>query len=83
VSKVYDVVATVGEYTDRAGNTKKRYMNIGAVFKTDKGFSMKLESVPVDWNGWANFYEPKPIKDTAAAAPKPTEDVPFDDAIPF
>jgi len=60
--KKYDVVAITGEYTNAQGETKKRYVNCGAVFQTDKGFSLKLESLPVgaDWNGWLSLYEPKP-----------------------
>lgn len=57
--KIYDIVATTGEYQTRDGQTKKRFTNIGAVFQTKNGMSMKLESVPIGWNGWASFYEPK------------------------
>lgn len=58
-TKVYDVVAVTGEYTDRDGNTKKKYMNCGAVFQTDKGMSIKLEVLPIEFNGWLSLYEPK------------------------
>lgn len=59
--KIYDVVATVGSYTDKQGNEKKRYVTCGAVFEGDKGMSMKLDTIPVspDWSGWLSFYEPK------------------------
>ena len=59
--KIYDLVATVGTYTDKQGNEKKRYVNVGAVFEGDKGMSMKLETLPVgpEWSGWLSFYEPK------------------------
>jgi hypothetical protein len=58
-------VATVGEYTDRQGQKKKRYLNVGAVFENDKGeLSLKIESIPVggEWNGWVSFYVPKEIQ---------------------
>jgi len=60
-TKKYDVVAITGQYTNAQGETKKRYVNCGAVFQTDKGFSLKLESLPVgsDWNGWLSLYEPR------------------------
>ena len=59
--KVYDAVATVGKYTDRNGQEKKRYVNIGAVFESEHGLSMKLETIPVgpEWSGWISFFVPK------------------------
>ena len=60
--KAYDAVATVGEYTDREGNKKKRYMNVGTVFQNDEGqLSMKLDAIPIskEWSGFINFYPPK------------------------
>jgi len=61
--KIFDAVASVGEYTDRNGQQKKRYVNIGAVFESDDGkyMSLKLESIPVgpNWSGWISFFEPK------------------------
>jgi len=60
--KIYDAVATIGEYKDRNGETKKRYVNVGSVFENDKGqLSLKLDAVPVgqDWSGWISFFEPK------------------------
>ncbi len=58
--KKYDVVAITGEYTNAQGEKKKRYVNCGAVFETEKGMSLKLESLPVggEWNGWLSLYEP-------------------------
>ncbi len=86
--KIYDVVATVGKYTDKQGNEKKRYVNVGAVFEGDNGMSMKLETIPVgpEWSGWLSFYEPKarensPVTDHSAA--KANAYVPDDDDIPF
>ena len=61
--KIFDAVASVGEYTDRNGQQKKRYVNIGAVFESDDGkyMSLKLESIPVgpNWSGWVSFFVPK------------------------
>ena len=57
MAKKYDIVVT--STYESGGETKKRYTNIGAVFETDKGLSIKIESLPVGWNGWANCYEPK------------------------
>ena len=58
--KIYDAVAIVGTYQDKQGNEKKRYLNVGSVFESDKGLYMKLDALPVgDFNGWISFYEPK------------------------
>lgn len=59
MSKKFDVVVTQ-RYQDRDGNEQKKYVNIGAVIETRNGLSLKLESVPVGWDGWAGLYEPKP-----------------------
>ena len=60
---VKNIVATVGEYTDRDGNKKKRYQTCGVVFKDDDGrVSLKLDAVPVspDWSGWFALYDRDP-----------------------
>ena len=35
--KIRDLAVKVGEYTDRDGNTKGRYLNVGAMMKGDDG----------------------------------------------
>lgn len=67
MKRLYDVVATVGKYTDAAGQEKYRYQNCGAVFaKTlpngDTVRVIKLEAMPVgrDFDGWFNCY---PVKE--------------------
>lgn len=58
--KKFDAVYSGEKYTDREGNEKTRFINCGVVFENDKGqLSMKIESLPVGFNGWLNFYEPK------------------------
>ena len=41
--KKYDVVAKVGEYQDRNGETKPRWKNVGAVVTTDKGHALLID----------------------------------------
>jgi hypothetical protein len=61
MKKTHDAVYAGEKYTDRDGNEKTRYVNVGALFTRDDGsMTMKLEAVPVGFNGWINFYEPKP-----------------------
>lgn len=59
MKKTHDLKAIVGEYTNKAGETKKRYITIGAVLENEKGMSIKIESIPVGWNGWAGAYIPQ------------------------
>lgn len=61
-TKTHDLVATVGEYTDRSGETKKRYQKCGAAFTDEQGrISLKLDALPVspEWSGWISLYEPR------------------------
>lgn len=53
-------VAVTGTYTDRQGNEKKRYANVGTLFQyEDGGFALKIDSIPVGdgWNGFISFYD--------------------------
>jgi len=70
----YEVIASSGTYTNKAGEEKKRWVKLGVVMDTKNGMSIKLESVPVGWDGWAMLTEPKQ-KD----APKAFDD----DEVPF
>lgn len=36
-SKAYDLLVTVGTFTDRTGQQKSRYLNIGAAMRSDNG----------------------------------------------
>ena len=80
MAKKYDVVAGIGEYTDKEGNTKVRWLNCGSIFQTDKGFSLKLDCVPVGGDGWFKLFEPR--QKSQAQAPQ-TQPADFDDDIPF
>lgn len=52
------IVATVGKYTNQYGEEKNRYLNIGTLLQRDDGSQcIKIESLPLEWNGWANFYD--------------------------
>lgn len=68
--KRYDVVAITGSYTDRNGIEKRRYVNCGAVFETEKGLSLKIEAIPVGFDGWFQLYEPRSEQQQPAAPRK-------------
>ena len=72
----YEVSAKTGEYQDKEGNTKARYTQMGVVIEGPRGLSLKLESIPVNWDGWAYLNTPKPKADYTAKT-KNTDDVPF------
>lgn len=61
----YEVIATTGTYKNRNGEEKKRWQKIGVVMQTNNGLSLKMESIPVNWDGWATLAEPKPKDDAA------------------
>lgn len=60
MARKYEVTAVTGKYTDNNGQEKNRYLTIGAVIEGRNGLMLKLEAVPVGWDGWAYLNEPKP-----------------------
>lgn len=90
--KVYEVIATVGEYRNQYGETKKKYQRCGVVFQGERGLSLKLEALPVgnEWNGWLFLAEPRESQsrggggyNAPAAKDQPVAEPEFDDDIPF
>ena len=82
----YEIKAKTGE-----ANGKAIYAKIGVVLEGDKGFSMKLNVLPLNWDGYAFFSEPEqrgngggygrgatPPRGGGGRAPDP-----MDDDIPF
>lgn len=55
----YEVTAITGKYTDRNGVEKNRYAKLGVVIETKNGLMLKLESIPVGWDGFAYLNEPR------------------------
>lgn len=55
----YEVIAVTGTYTNKQGEEKKRWQKIGVVMQGKNGLTLKMESVPVAWDGWATLAEPK------------------------
>lgn len=82
MSKVkYNVVAKVGEYTNRDGETKPQWHKCGVIIQTDKGFSMKLDAVPISGDGWFKLFEPRENENQSSGSKSSGDD--FDDDIPF
>jgi hypothetical protein len=68
----HDLCIKTGEYTDRNGETKGRWLTIGTVFRHDDGgSSIKLDCLPVgvpDWNGWVSVFKKKPREEQSPHA---------------
>lgn len=84
--KKYDAVVITGEY-QQGGETKKRYKNVGAVWKNENGLYMTLDAifnpagVPHDGDRiFVSFFEPK-AKERVPGSGKTAVDL--DDEIPF
>jgi hypothetical protein len=57
----HDITVKIGEYQDRNGDTKGRWLRIGTVFRHDDGgTSIKLDAMPVgvpEWDGWCSVFK--------------------------
>jgi hypothetical protein len=84
MKRTHDAVYAGEKYTDRDGNEKTRYVNIGSLFTRDDGsLTAKLDAVPVGFNGWVNFYVPKDKEGEKSARPARGRSEPNDDLPPF
>jgi single-stranded DNA-binding protein len=69
--KTHDAVYAGEKYTDREGNEKTRYVNMGVLFQREDGSLVaKIETIPVGFTGWVNFYEPRDQDGTKAERPQ-------------
>lgn len=78
----YEAKARVGTYKNQNGEEKPNWVKVGAVFETSNGLSMKMEAIPVGFDGWISFFEPKPKQSAVGNVVPMTQEVPLDD-IPF
>jgi hypothetical protein len=57
----YDVICKNGSYTDKTGAEKTKWMKAGVCMETKQGgLAIKLEAMPVGFDGWLTLSEPKP-----------------------
>ena len=80
---VYEVTAVTGTYVNKDGEEKKSYSRLGVVLETKNGLMLKLEVVPVKWEGFAYLNEPKPREDKPSKPQPAVPDVGDGDDIPF
>lgn len=88
MTKKYDATVKTGTYQDKQGETKGRYLTIGAVFERDDGsLCMKLDAIPAhNFDGWINFYAPdfkKAKESVEVTRPKATLRDELEDDLPF
>jgi len=80
----YEVKAVTGTYKDNNGNEKQRTVKVGVIIEGRNGFMMKLEAIPVGWDGWAYLNAPEARSSGGnrpqRAAPPPPADDGFDDS---
>lgn len=81
----YEAKAKIGTYKNAQGEEKARWHQMGVCFQNDQGnLSLKLDSIPVNWDGWVSLFEPKPKENKPApAVPQATDSGIPDDDIPF
>jgi hypothetical protein len=70
MSVQYEVTAITGKYTDAQGNEKNRYAKLGVVIDGKNGPVLKLETIPLGWDGFAYLNEPRARDQTATRQPK-------------
>lgn len=86
MKRIYDLVHANGNYKDRDGNEKTRWLKSGAVFEKEGGnLVLKLDAVPVVSEGWFQLFkveeasQPVQPRDTVIDDEEPINlsDVPF------
>ena len=57
--RIYNVRVSTGEYNDpQTGEKKKRYVQAGVIIEKDGRKYLKMEVIPVGWDGFASLMEP-------------------------
>ena len=75
-----EISCIVGEYTNAAGERKKRYQRIGSIINTKNGDMLKLDVIPLregGWDGWAYINDPKPQEERQERRPASFDDLSF------
>lgn len=75
-----EVVAKAGTYTNKDGQEKTRYVKAGVLMETAKGQMVKLEALPVNFDGWLYFNDmqkKEPGQPAIKGGADMADDVPF------
>jgi len=79
----YEACARGEKYTTADGQEKQRWLKCGVVLETKSGLSLKLESLPVNFDGWLSFFEPKPREEQQRPQQRRQSAANMDSDIPF
>jgi hypothetical protein len=68
----HEIVAHGEKYTTADGQEKSRLINIGKVIEKANGkLAIKLDTIPLNWDGWAMMLPPRPKDDAQPQRSKP------------
>jgi hypothetical protein len=71
------VTAAGEKYQAKDGTEKTKWIRIGSVIQTKSGkMSLKLETIPLNWDGWASLMEPRQ-DEPKRREPGMDDDLPF------
>lgn len=76
---LYEAVAAIGSYKAKDGTEKRKWLKVGAVFETKNGLRLKLDALPVNFDGWLMLSEPR----DQAPAPSSGGNSDPNDSMPF
>ena len=84
IKKIGNITAKIGEY-QKDGQTKGQYAKCGALFQGDDGrYSIKLDTIPLNFNGWLNVYQDEPSQQAPQQSSVPHSQAnDFDSDTPF
>lgn len=51
------IKARSGKYTDKAGNEKTSYITVGHLIEANGSEKIKIDSLPINFDGWLFFAE--------------------------
>lgn len=60
MSDTYILKGSTGTYQNKAGETKKKWVNVGTLYNRDGRWSVKIDAIPASgWDGWLSAFEPQ------------------------
>ena len=76
----WEINVPTGTYTDKSGQEKTSWLKIGKVIEKKNGkIAIKMDCTPINWDGWAELFEPK----TDGEKPATKKQSGFDGEPPF
>jgi len=79
----YVLKAKTGTYKDGQGNEKTAYVKCGVVMDGKNGPIIKLEALPIVFDGWLYLSPPEEKRQQGRPQPRQQQNDEFDDDIPF